>query len=60
MESQWQKLANRLFNAELANSMANIITGLKVANAVLKHKDKLRRMRLMKSYNYFLNSCASA
>jgi hypothetical protein len=32
-----QKLANGLFNAKLANLMADIITGLKVANAELNH-----------------------
>ena len=36
-----RKLANGLFNIELANSMADIITGLKVANAELKHKGQV-------------------
>ena len=36
-----RNLANGLFNAKLTNSMADIITGLKVANAELKHKGQV-------------------
>jgi hypothetical protein len=36
-----QKLANGLFNSKLTNLMADIIMGLKVANAELKHKGQV-------------------